>query len=511
VAVSGNAWTTNAPATVGPVAAGASATFQVVVTIPTGAAAGASDTATVRVTSQGDATKSAQSSLTTTALAVYGLELSPASASQSGRPGEVVTYTLRVTNTSNITDTFTVTVSGNAWTTSAPATVGPVAAGASATFQVVVTVPADALAGASDTATVRVTSQGDATKSAQSSLTTTALAVYGLELSPASASQSGRPGEVVTYTLRVTNTSNITDTFTVTVSGNAWTTSAPATVGPVAAGASATFQVVVTIPTGAAAGASDTATVRVTSQGDATKSAQSSLTTTALAVYGLELSPASASQSGRPGEVVTYTLRVTNTSNITDTFTVTVSGNAWTTSAPATVGPVAAGASATFQVVVTIPTGAAAGASDTATVRVTSQGDATKSAQSSLTTTALAVYGLELSPASASQSGRPGEVVTYTLRVTNTSNITDTFTVTVSGNAWTTSAPATVGPVAAGASATFQVTVTIPTGVTGADSDTATVTVTSRGDNSKTAQATLTTRRVLYRLFLPVVMRNYGP
>jgi uncharacterized membrane protein len=248
----------------------------------------------------------------------------------------------------------------------------------------------------------------------------------------------------------------------------------------VAAGASATFQVVVTVPAGAAAGASDTATVRVTSQGDATQSAQSSLTTTALAVYGLELSPASASQSGRPGEVVTYTLTVTNTGNAADTFTVTVSGNAWTTSAPATVGPVAAGASATFQVVVTVPTGAAAGASDTATVRVTSQGDATKSAQSSLTTTALAVYGLELSPASASQSGRPGEVVTYTLTVTNTGNAADTFTVTVTGNAWTTNAPATVGPVAAGASATFQVTVTIPTGVTGADTDTATVTVTSQ-------------------------------
>jgi subtilisin family serine protease len=120
-------------------------------------------------------------------------------------------------------------------------------------------------------------------------------------------------------------------------------------------------------------------------------------------------------------------------------------------------------------------------------------------------------FGLNLAPPSASQSGRPGEVVTYTLMVTNTGNITDTFNVAVSGNAWTTNAPATVGPVAAGASATFQVTVTIPTGVTGADSDTATVTVTSRGDNSKTAQATLTTRRVLYRLFLPVVMRNYGP
>jgi uncharacterized membrane protein len=340
---------------------------------------------------------------------------------------------------------------------------------------------------------------------------TMTVVVYGLALSPASASQSGRPGEVVTYTLTVTNTGNITDTFSVAVSGNTWTTRAPTTVGPLAAGTSATLQITVTIPANARAGASDTATVTLTSQGDATQSAQSSLTTTALAVYGLALSPASASQSGRPGEVVTYTLTVTNTGNITDTFSVAVSGNTWTTRAPTTVGPLAAGTSATLQITVTIPANARAGASDTATVTLTSQGDATQSAQSSLTTTALAVYGLALSPASASQSGRPGEVVTYTLTVTNTGNITDTFSVAVSGNTWTTRAPTTVGPLAAGTSATLQITVTIPTGVTGVDSDTATVTVTSQGDNSKTAQAALTTRRVLYRLFLPVVMRNYGP
>jgi len=227
--------------------------------------------------------------------------------------------------------------------------------------------------------------------------------------------------------------------------------------------------------------------------------------------FGLVLAPDSVSGSGKPGEVVTYTLTITNTGNITDTFTVTVSGNAWTTVAPATVGPVAAGGSATFQVTVTVPADALAGASDTVMVTVTSQGDNTKSAQSELTTTAEAVYGLALAPATAAQSGKPGEVVTYTLTITNTGNITDTFTVTVSGNAWTTVAPATVGPLAAGENTSFQVTVTIPTGLAGADTDTATVTVTSQGDNTKSAQAVLTTTRIPYRLFLPLVMKNYRP
>ncbi len=109
-------------------------------------------------------------------------------------------------------------------------------------------------------------------------------------------------------------------------------------------------------------------------------------------------------------------------------------------------------------------------------------------------------FGLALAPAEASASGRPGEVVTYTLTVTNTGNYTDTFNVAVSGNAWSTRAPATVGPMAAGASTTFQVVVTIPTGLTGADTDTATVTLTSQGDTTKSAQAVLTTTRVRYRL-----------
>ncbi|RMF28429.1 MAG: hypothetical protein D6759_15845, partial [Chloroflexi bacterium] len=119
-------------------------------------------------------------------------------------------------------------------------------------------------------------------------------------------------------------------------------------------------------------------------------------------------------------------------------------------------------------------------------------------------------FGLALAPAEASASGRPGEVVTYTLTVTNTGNYTDTFNVAVSGNAWSTRAPATVGPVAAGASTTFQVTVTVPAGTT-EETDTARITLTSQGDATRVAESILTTRRVPFRLFLPLIMKNYRP
>jgi uncharacterized repeat protein (TIGR01451 family) len=105
----------------------------------------------------------------------YGMALTPGTTGQSGLPGAVVTYTLSVTNTGNVIDTFTVTVSGNTFVTDAPATVGPLAAGARGTIDVSVTIPARATAGMLDTATVTLTSQGSGTQrvSANASLTTT--------------------------------------------------------------------------------------------------------------------------------------------------------------------------------------------------------------------------------------------------------------------------------------------------------------------------------------------------
>jgi len=107
--------------------------------------------------------------------------------------------------------------------------------------------------------------------------------------------------------------------------------------------------------------------------------------------YGVAVTPATAALSGAPGATVPYTLTVTNNGNVPDTFTVAVSGNAWTTTpAPSPIGPIAAGGTGELTVNVVIPGAAADGASDAATIALTSQGDGTATDSSTLTTTAVA-------------------------------------------------------------------------------------------------------------------------
>jgi subtilisin-like proprotein convertase family protein len=104
--------------------------------------------------------------------------------------------------------------------------------------------------------------------------------------------------------------------------------------------------------------------------------------------------------------------------------------------------------------------------------------------------------GLELLPPTAAQSGEPGTTVNYTLWVTNAGTCGDTFTVTVSENAWPTNVPAEVGPLAPNASAALDVAVDIPAGANGGDWDEATITLASQIAPTTTATSLLTTTAV---------------
>jgi hypothetical protein len=91
----------------------------------------------------------------------------------------VYTYTVMITNTSNFaSDSFNVTLGAHVYVTGLGASgettivVGPLAMGESATFQVMVHVPADALDGDHDTVQIIVTSAGDPNETALTNLTT---------------------------------------------------------------------------------------------------------------------------------------------------------------------------------------------------------------------------------------------------------------------------------------------------------------------------------------------------
>jgi uncharacterized membrane protein len=117
------------------------------------------------------------------------------------------------------------------------------------------------------------------------------------------------------------------------------------------------------------------------------------------------------------------------------------------------------------------------------------------------------IYSLEVS-ADQAGSGEPGEVVTYTVTVTNTSVYpSDSFTVTLGASAYGTGLGAgedpmiLIGPLSPGESANFVVTVHIPTDALDGDHDTVQITVTSVGDPTRTVITNVTTN--VYVVIIP--------
>jgi len=128
------------------------------------------------------------------------------------------------------------------------------------------------------------------------------------------------------------------------------------------------------------------------------------------------------------------------------------------------------------------------------------------SAMVAVTVTPVCDCAVDLEPPAAAQTGDAGTTITYTLRVTNSGDCADVLDVTVAA-LWPAEAPATVGPLAAGAGTDVVVTVTIP--AEAGNQDVATVTFTSQGDGGVSAASVLTTtvNTPTYRVYLPLVLR----
>ena len=113
-------------------------------------------------------------------------------------------------------------------------------------------------------------------------------------------------------------------------------------------------------------------------------------------------------------------------------------------------------------------------------------------------------YYFTLAPPALSGGAAAGVAVPYRLDLTQFGAQTDTFTVTVAGNAWPLAAPSVLGPLAKGDTTPFTVTVTNPPGTPPGSQDTTQVTLTSAGNPSLQRSALLVTT-VYYQAYLPII------
>ena len=101
-------------------------------------------------------------------------------------------------------------------------------------------------------------------------------------------------------------------------------------------------------------------------------------------------------------------------------------------------------------------------------------------------------YGLAVTPDHQTGAACQGESAAYTLLVRNTGQSDDTYDVGVDG-LWEVSAPATIGPLAAGEQVEIEVQVEVPSKTKNIKSDLTTLTFSSQEQPGVTAEATLLT------------------
>jgi murein tripeptide amidase MpaA len=111
-----------------------------------------------------------------------------------------------------------------------------------------------------------------------------------------------------------------------------------------------------------------------------------------------------------------------------------------------------------------------------------------------------------LSPTLASGEGEPGSTVTYTLHMSNTGNLTDTFTLSAANNVWPTVLAPITATLAPSQTASLIVSVTIPITTPGGTLDVATITMAGSGAQAHSTVQTLA--RWPVNLFLPVVIKD---
>jgi uncharacterized membrane protein len=229
--------------------------------------------------------------------------------------------------------------------------------------------------------------------------------------------------------------------------------------------------------------------------------------------YAVSQDASMPTQSGAAGETLTYTLNLTNTGTLPDSYNLSLSSSVWSAQlSTATIGPLDPGEASSYQVTVQIPAAQTAASQRNYTVTATSSSDPRlpkASASSAIQANFTPQPGLELQPEQADVSGEPGDVITMTFQLTNTGNLRDSFITNVSGSTWV-DVQAGFSALNPGQVVDGLVTVTIPADALEGQSVEATITIRSSHDANIFQQLELTIHVILLgpKIYLPLVVRD---
>lgn len=118
-----------------------------------------------------------------------------------------------------------------------------------------------------------------------------------------------------------------------------------------------------------------------------------------------------------------------------------------------------------------------------------------------------AAYAARLDPPADMRWAKPGGVAAYSLSLTNTGSMPDSYTLSLTQNDWLATLPGMLGPLPVDASANLSVTVSIPANAAGGAFDRPTISIISANTGATVDETTLTTVVEWKKIYLPAIVR----
>jgi uncharacterized membrane protein len=249
---------------------------------------------------------------------------------------------------------------------------------------------------------------------------------------------SALPGGNVTFIVTITNAGDNSENYVLHARDNlGWGLSlADNLMENIAPGGSRTTRLTVSIPENAAPDTRDNVTVTVTSGENENVSDTATCIARSIPISrGVRVSISPPEARGMPGDRLDYAVRVTNTGNIADSYDLDVRDNAgWGLSLTEYILDIPIGEYNTALLRVTVPENAPAGTIDNITVIATSRVNRAITASASCVGIALPLKRVEVRISPGYRTGSPGDVLYYTVTVTNAGHIADNYSLRTSAS-----------------------------------------------------------------------------